>query len=696
MAYLVKLRLVKIYETDKIRNVVLVGPTAAGKTSLLEAFLFNAGAIGRMGKVTDGNTVSDYHDEEIKRKTSVHSTLAAIEDGEIKYNFLDTPGYIDFIGEVISAVRVADGALFSFCAVNGEGVGAAEFFEIAGKYKVPSVVVINRMDKERANFAQAVESIRGALGKSVVPMHVPIGAEAGFKGVIDLITMKAYEFENGKEKEVPIPKDTDISPYMDMLIEALADVDDTLLSDYMEGKALTVEEKTEALHKGIDDRKVFPILCSSSTGNIGPSLVMKMIREFVPPPSIHIQGRDKDGKELALKGDKSEPFSAYVFKTMTEAHVGELAFIRVYSGAVNHSSAIYNSTKAHAERAGQLHVLQGKKRFEVQTLNAGDIGVLPKLKNTHCGETLCDAANPIIYEPVQYPEPVYSLSVHPKSKEDLEKIGLAFSAMSKEDPTFNAKYDPEIKETVISGMGDVHLEMILERFKKQFGVEVELGSPRIPYKETIKKKSKAQGRYKKQTGGRGQYGDTWIELEPLGRGKGFEFVNKIVGGAIPKNYIPAVEKGIKGAMDEGVIAGYPVVDLRATLFDGSYHEVDSSDMAFKIAGSMGFKNAVAEARPTVLEPIMEIEVNAPEEYIGGISGDLNKRRGRIMNIEEKKIIAQVPLVEIAKYAVDLRSITHGRGHFKTKFARYEEAPGKTQEELTAIYKKRREEGSKKQ
>jgi elongation factor G len=691
---LIKLTLVKIYETQNIRNVALVGPTTSGKTSLLEAFLFNVGAIGRMGKVTEGNTVSDYYAEEIKRKSSIHATLAAVEYNDFKINFIDSPGYIDFIGEAISSMRVADSAVFSFCGVAGAGVGAEEFWKQAEEFKLPAIIVINRLDKERSDFDQALESLRSALGKSVVPLHVPIGKEAGFKGIINLANSKAYEFENGKPKEVPVPGDIDTSPYKEMLIEALADVDDTLLSDYLEGKELTVEEITTALKKGIADRKVFPVLCCSSMNNVGPSLVLEMIKEYATPPTIRIQGKDKAGGELKLTGKKDEQMSAYVFKTVTEPHVGELSFIRVYSGAINHSTAIYNSTRSHAERAGQLIIPQGKKRSEVMTLNAGDIGVLPKLKTSHSGDTLCQDSKIVIFPAPTYPEPVYSLAVHPKSKEDQEKIGIAFNSFSKEDPTFKVKYDPEIKETVISGMGDVHLEMILERFKKQFGVEVDLTPPRIPYKETIKKKSQAQGKYKKQTGGRGQYGDTSIEIEPLPKGKGFEFVNRIVGGAIPKNYIPAVEKGIKGAMAEGVVAGYQVVDLKATLFDGSYHEVDSSDMAFKIAGSMGFKKAVEGAKPTILEPIMEIEVNAPEEYVGGIAGDLNKRRGRILNIEEKKIVAEVPLVEIAKYAVDIRSITHGRGHFKTKFARYEEAPAKTQEELTAIYKKKREAGSK--
>jgi len=684
----------KIYETDHIRNIALVGPTASGKTSLLEALLFDAGAIGRIGTIADGNTVSDYHPEELKRQTSIHSTLAAVEKGDFKFNFIDTPGYIDFIGDVISSLRVVDCALFNFDATTGMGVGADDFWKYAEEYQLPCIVVLNRMDKERADFGSALESIRGALGKDVVPLFVPIGSEANFKGMIDLVTMKAYEFEGGKEKEVPLPKDIDTSAYREMFIEALADVDDTLLSDYLEGKELTVEEITEALKHGIADRKVFPLICVSSTSNIGPALVFDVVEKYAPAPTIKIQAKDESGNQLNLKGIKSEPLSAYCFKTFTESHVGELAFVRIYSGAMEHSTAIYNATAKHAERAGQLAALQGKKRFEVMTLNAGDIGVMPKLKGTHSGDTLCSDSNKTIYPAPTYPDPVYSLAVHPKSKEDLEKIGIAFSTFSKEDPTFTVKYDAEIKETVISGMGDVHLEMILERFKKQYGVEIDLTPPRIPYKETIKKKVQAQGKYKKQTGGRGQYGDTWLEIEPLPRGKGFEFVNKIVGGAIPKNYIPAVEKGIKGAMDEGVVAGYPVVDVKATLFDGSYHEVDSSDMAFKIAGSMGFKKAVEDARPTILEPIVDIEVTAPEEYIGSISGDLNKRRGRIMNIDERKIMAQVPLVEIAKYAVDIRSITHGRGHFKTKFARYEEAPAKTQDDLKTTYKHKREEGSK--
>jgi elongation factor G len=683
----------KIYETIQIRNIALVGPTASGKTSLLEAFLFDTGAIGRMGKITDGNTVSDYSEEEIKRQSSIHLTLEAVEYGDLKINFLDVPGYIDFMGEPISALRVADLALFNFCAAHGAGVGTDAFWNYASENNLPAMIVINRMDKERANFDTALESIRNVLGKGAVPLHVPIGQEASFKGVVDLSTMKAYEFENGKSKEVPLPG-FDTSKYKEMLIEALAEVDDTLLTDYMEGKELTTEEITAALKTGIRERKVFPVLCASSTNNMGPSMILETIKLYAPEPNIKTQGTNQAGEILKLKGLSSESFSAYVFKTVTETHVGEISFIRIYSGTVAHSTAIFNATKKQPERAGQLVILQGKKRIEVMSLNAGDIAVLPKLKSSHAGDTLSLDTNPIVYPSAVYPEPVYSLAVHPKSKEELEKISLAFNAFSKEDPTFKVRFDPETRETVISGMGDVHLEMVLGKFRKQFGVEIEVTPPKIPYKETIRKKAQAQGKYKKQTGGRGQYGDTWIEIEPLPRGGGFEFVNRVVGGAIPKNYIPAVEKGIKGAMDEGVVAGYHVVDVRATLFDGSYHEVDSSDMSFKIAGSMGFKNAVENAKPTILEPIMDIEVSAPEDFIGGISGDLNKRRGKIINIEEKKIIAQVPLVEIAKYAVDLRSITHGKGHFKTKFSHYEDAPAKTQEDLMNAYKIKREEGNK--
>jgi elongation factor G len=684
---------VKIYETDKIRNVAFVGPTGSGKTTLIEALLFDAGAITRVGKVEEGNTVADYSDEEIKRKSSIHAKLIALESGDLKINILDTPGYIDFVGEVISALRVADCALFSFCAVSGPAVGTEEFFRYASENNLPCMIVINRMDKDRASFAQTLEKLRASLGKSVVPLFVPIGEEGAFKGVIDIAKMKAYEFENGKPKDVPLPE-IDTSSFKEMLVEALADVDDTLLSDYLEGKQLTAEEVISALKTGISQRKVFPVICSSAVKNAGVSLVLEMIKEYMPAPSIKIAAATAAKETAKLTGTKTEPLSAYIFKTTTEAHVGELSYVRVYSGAINHSTAIYNSTRQAAERAGQLIIAQGKKRFEVMVLNAGDIGILPKLKNSHTGDTLCAEAHQFIYPASKYPEPVYSLAVHPRSKEDQEKIGIAFNAFSREDLTFKMRHDPETRETIISGMGDVHLEMILERFRKQFGVEVDMTAPRIPYKETIRKKASAQGKYKKQTGGRGQYGDTWIELEPLPRSKGFEFVDRVVGGVIPKNYIPAVEKGIVGAMEEGVVAGYHVVDLKATLYDGSYHEVDSSDMSFKIAGSMGFKKAFEEAAPVILEPIMDLTVSAPEEYIGGIAGDLNKRRGRILTIEEKKIVAQVPLSEIAKYAIDIRSITHGRGHFVTKFARYEEAPVKTQEELVTTYKKKREEGAK--
>lgn len=690
----------KPYETEKIRNVGVVGHGGVGKTSFVEALLFDAGTTTRVGKVDDGSTTSDFDPQEIKRKHSIHATVLPLEWNDHKINLIDTPGFPDFMGEVISALRVADGLIFLFDAVSGIGVTTDPIWRAADESSIPRVAFLNRMDKDRADFKAAVENIQKKFGKSVVPIVIPIGEATNFKGVVNLISGKAYSFEGGKAKEIEVPGDVKdkMGSFKEMLIEGLAEVDDTLLSDYLENKEITVEEMTTALKKGVLEGKVVPMLCGSSTKNMGVSLALDAIRDYLPNPSFKVAEGKVPSTEnsVSRKPSKSEPLSAYVFKTVTEPHVGELAFIKVYSGKLSSSSSVYNSSKSATERVGQLIFMRGKHRIEASEAYAGDIVVLPKLKSTGTGDTLCDSKQLIAYPPAKYPEPVISLAVAPKSKADQEKLGLAFGAFSHEDPTFKMKYDTETKETVIYGMGDVHLELMLDKLKERYGVEITFGSPKIPYKETVKGKAKAQGKYKKQTGGRGQYGDTWLEIEPLPRGQRFEFVNKIVGGAIPKNYIPSVEKGIREAMEGGVIAGYPVVDVKVILFDGSYHEVDSSDMAFKIAGSMGFKRAFQDAKPIVLEPVVNIEVVVPSEYVGDVSGDLSKRKGKIQGMEPmgnlEKVVGQVPLAEIAKYATDLRSMSHGRGTFAISFSHYQEVSGKVGEDLKAKYKAEKEKG----
>jgi elongation factor G len=672
----------KQYLPDKIRNVGIIGSGTSGKTSLSEALLFKAGTINRQGSVTEGNTTSDYDPEEIKRGISIHSTLLPFEWKDTKINLIDTPGYIDFVAEAISIIRVVDSLIIVVDAVTGPGAALERLWKIADQYNVPRVIVVNKLDKSQADFDKTVETLRNKFSKEVVPVQIPIGSEASFSGVHNLL-----------KPEVPDDLKDMVTKYKEMMIEGVADIDDTILTEYVEGKEITEDELRETIVKAIEKDIFFPVFCTSATKNIGIEEVLDEIIEWMPPANEHDASAKNDkGEDVKIKIDPNEPFSAYVFRNVTEPHIGNLTFIRVYSGTIKPSSPVYNATKGKDERVGQIITMRGKNREELPSLSAGDIAVLPKLKLTGTGDTLCGKNKIFTIGPATYPEPVMSFSVKPKSKANQEKMAMGLGAFTHEDPTFKMSYNPETKETVISGMGDVHLEIMIKRLKERYGIEIEIGEPRIAYKETISGKVKTQGKYKKQTGGRGQYGDTWIEIEPLSRGKGFEFVNKVVGGAIPRNYIPSVEKGIKEAMVGGVIAGYPVVDVKVTLYDGSYHEVDSSDMAFKIAASMGFKKGFVGAKPLLLEPIVEITVSVPPEFVGEVTGDLNKRRGRISNIEADKVMAMVPAGEISKYATELRSFTHGQGTFSTKFSHYEQVPPNTQQKLVAVYQKLKEEG----
>lgn len=675
----------KQYETGKIKNAALIGHPGSGKTSLAEAMLFNSKITGRLGSVNDGTTVSDFDQEEIKRKISVRTSVLPFEYNGYKVNLIDTPGFPDFVGDAISGLYAADCAIFMACAVSGLGVGAQEFWRMAEADNLPRIIFINKLDKERADFYKTFDILKETFGKDVVPVHLPIGEESGFSGVVDILNKKAYKFENGTAVEIPIPEDMKekTEKYRDMLIEEVVEIDETLLAKFMNNEEITDEQVQEAFQKSVDHKQIYPVLCGSSVKNIGITLLMDAMEHWLPGADERVL-KGIDGTER--KASKDDALSAYVFLTAVEPHVGELSYVRVFSGTLNHSSSILNSSKNVQERVGQIFYMRGKNREETMSAVAGDIVALPKMKNTATGDTLCDPVKKIIYERIKYPEPVLSISVKPKSKADQEKMGLALNALMHEDMTFMVSHNIETKETIISGMGDVHLDVMMERQKRRYGVEIEAGAPRIAYRETIKGKAKSQGKYKKQSGGRGQYGDCWLEIEPLSRGRGFEFVDKIVGGVIPKNYIPAIEKGIRETMSGGVIAGYPVMDVKVTLYDGSYHEVDSSDMAFKIAGSMGFKKAFSEARPVILEPIMNLDITVPDDCVGDIVSDLNKRRGKILGMDpaankHQTIRASVPSSEISKYASDLRSISRGRGAFTARFSHYEEATGKTQSDL---------------
>jgi elongation factor G len=673
----------KQYPPERIRNVAVIGSGTTGKTSLCEALLFKSGTISRQGTITDGTTTSDYDPEEIKRGISIHSTLLPLEWQDCKINLIDTPGYIDFIGDTISALRAVDGLIIIVDAVTGYGATLENLWKLADQYDLPRIIVVNKLDKAQSDFDKVIANMREKFSKEIVPIEIPLGAEAAFTGVYSLLKNNA-----------PAELQESFATHKELLIEGVADIDEEILNEYLEGKEISEEELTQHFVTALNHDLIFPVLCVSATKDIGITELLNAIVAWMPPANEkEYKAKTENGSAVKIKPAVNEPFSAYVFKTVTETHVGNLTYLRVYSGAISPSSSVYNPTKGKEERIGQIMSMRGKNKIEIPLLSAGDIAVLPKLKVSGTLDTLCDKNKVVLFEPAHYPEPAMSFSVKPKSKADQEKMALGLGSFTHEDPTFQMHYNPETKETVISGMGDVHLEVLLKKLKERFGVEIEVGEPRIPYKETIGSKIKAQGKYKKQTGGRGQYGDTWLEIEPLSRGQGFEFVNRIVGGAIPKNYIPSVEKGVREAMSAGVIAGYPVVDVKVTLFDGSYHEVDSSDMAFKIAASMGFKKAFQDARPLMLEPIVEVTVTVPSALVGEATGDLNKRRGKILNIESDKVTALVPQSELAKYATDLRSFTHGQGTFSLKFSHYEQIPPLTQQKLVETYNKLKEAGN---
>ncbi|HHY46803.1 MAG TPA: elongation factor G, partial [Firmicutes bacterium] len=656
------------FRTDQLRNVALVSHGGAGKTSLAEALLFDCGASDRLGRVTEGTATTDYEPEEVKRKISISTALAPCEWNGSKVNILDTPGYADFLGDTIGALRVADSAVVLVCAASGVEVGTETVWQFADERSLPRLVFINKMDRENADFYKVLEAVRERFGRHVVPIQLPIGAQDTFKGVVDLVSEKAILFDGGGKKatlgEVPPELKDRVQEYRAALLEAAAENDDELIEKYLGGEELTEEEIRNGLRKGVSAGKTVPVLCGSGLKNIGIQPLLDAIVSYLPSPADRPESEGVNPETKAREkrpNNANAPLCALVFKTMADPYVGKLTYFRVYSGSVHSDSQVYNATRGVQERVGQIFFMRGKQQEPTDEVIAGDIAAVAKLQETTTGDTLCDKGNPIVLEPISFPQPNLSLAVRPKSKADEDKIGVGLARLAEEDPTFQVRKDTETGETVISGLGEQHLEVIADRLKRKFGVEVTLDTPKVPYRETIRGTAKVEGKHKKQTGGRGQYGHVWIELEPLPPGQGFEFVDKIFGGAVPKQYIPAVEKGIRETMTEGVLAGYPMVDFRVTLYDGSYHPVDSSEMAFKIAASMALKKGAMEAKPVLLEPIMNVEVVVPEAYMGDIMGDLNKRRGKILGMEpqgkNQVIRALAPMAEMFKYAIDLRSIT---------------------------------------
>ncbi|MGB9586922.1 MAG: elongation factor G [Armatimonadota bacterium] len=690
----------KAYKADAIRNVALVGHGGCGKTSLSEALLFSAGAIDRMGRVDDGTTTSDYDPDEVKRKISVNATLLPCEWKGVKINFVDTPGYADFVGDVKSALRVVEGALIIVCAVSGIEVGTETAWAFAEEYNVPRAIFVNKMERENADFYAVTEALRVRFGNRLVPVQLPIGSQDTFKGIVDLVRMKAYTGSGKSVVEGEIPSDMTeaVAKYRESLVEAAAENDDELITKYLEGEELTSEEVAKGVAAGIRAGKLVPIFCGSALSNIGTASLLDEITSSFPSPADAAPQKGVNPQTKAeeeRKPSDSEAFSALVFKTLADPYVGKLTYFKVYSGVLKSDSHVFNSTKGIEERVGQVYFLRGKNQEATSEVHAGDIGAVAKLSETGTGDTLCDKAKAIVYPKIEFPSPVYSVAIRAKSKADEDKLGPALSKLADEDPTFEYHREMETGETIISGLGESHVEITVDRLKRKFGVSVDIDTPKIPYRETILTSAKAQGRHKKQTGGRGQFGDCWIEIEPAERGSGFEFVDQIVGGAIPRQFIPAVEKGIREAMERGILAGYPVVDIKATVYDGSFHPVDSSEMAFKMAGILAFQNAAEKASPVILEPMLNVEVTVPEEYMGDIIGDLNGKRGRILGMEpvngRQVIRAVVPQAEMLRYAIDLRSIARGRGTFKTEFSHYEQVPAHIAQQIIEQRKKEREE-----
>ena len=689
-------------ETAKIRNVGIVAHGGAGKTTLAEAILFDAGATSRLGKIEDGTTVTDFDEDEIKRRMSISSALAFCEWKGHKLNLVDTPGASIYLTDTRNCLRVLDSALVVISGVSGVKVQTEKVWSFAESGNKTRVIFINKMDQEQADFFRVLEDVRKNLCSIATPVQLPIGAETSFRGIVDLIRMKALTYQGGgtgKSSEGEIP--SDLKPKAEelraALMEAVAESDDKLLERYLEAGTLSAEELKAGLKRGVLGGRVVPVLCGSALKNIGIQPLLDLLTDVCPSPADRpaVEGLDpKSGERLTRESSEDAPFSALVFKTITDPYAGKITLFRVYSGLLSSDSTVYNVSKGSKERIGQVVLLRGKNQVQVPALGPGDLGAVVKLKETGTGDTLCDERNPIRLQPMEIPSPIIEYAIMPKTKGDEEKMSVGLQRLREEDPSLQVRRDPQTKEIILAGMGKAHLEIAIERLKRKFGLEVQMKTPRVPYKETIHGRVEVQGRHKKQTGGRGQFGDCWIKLEPLPRGGGYEFVNQIVGGAIPRQYIPAVEKGIVEAMEEGVLAGYPVVDVRVTVYDGSYHTVDSSEMAFKIAGSLAFKKGVLQANPGLLEPIMTVEVAVPDESMGDVIGDLNSKRGRVLGVETKGkgqvIKAQVPLAEMLEYATQLKAITSDRGDYTMEFSHYDELPPHLKERVIAESKREKE------
>ncbi len=678
---------------ERVRNIGIAAHIDAGKTTTTERILYYTGVAHKLGEVHEGTAVTDWMEQERERGITITAAAISTSWNDHRINIIDTPGHVDFTIEVERSMRVLDGVVAVFCSVGGVQPQSETVWRQADRYKVPRIAFVNKMDRTGANFFKVYEQMRDRLRANAVPIQLPIGSESDFRGIIDLVQMNAriYKDDLGKEYEdTEIPEEMKelAEEYRTKLIEAVAETEEALIEKYLEGEELTLEEIKRGLRQGTIAGSIVPMLCGSAFKNKGVQLFLDAVVDYLPSPLDveAIKGVLPNGTESVRKADDNEPFSALAFKIAADPF-GRLTFLRVYSGVLQKGSYVYNSTKQQKERISRLVVLKSNERIEVEALRAGDLGAAIGLKNTITGDTLCDEANPIILESLFIPEPVISVAVEPKTKGDMEKLSKALQALSDEDPTFRVSVDPETNQTVIAGMGELHLEILVDRMLREYKVEANVGKPQVAYRETVRKASKAEGKWIKQSGGKGQYGHAVIELKPGDPASGFEFVSKIVGGAIPKEYIPAIEQGVKEACESGILAGYPLIDIKVTLVDGSYHEVDSNEMAFKLAGSQAIKDAVMKASPVLLEPMMKVEVEVPEDFLGDVMGDLNSRRGSIegMNSEAglAKVTAKVPLAEMFGYATDIRSKTQGRGIFSMEFSHYDEVPRNVAETIIA-------------
>ncbi len=684
---------------ERYRNIGIMAHIDAGKTTTTERILFYTGVSHKIGEVHDGAATMDWMAQEQERGITITSAATTCSWRDHQINIIDTPGHVDFTIEVERSLRVLDGAVGVFCAVGGVQPQSETVWRQADRYHVPRIAFVNKMDRTGADFFNVVKEIRERLGHNAVALNIPIGNEENFKGVVDLVSMKAIlwhdEAMGAKYDVEEIPDDLkdQAEEYREKLIEAVSMIDDSLMEKYLEGEEIGEDELKAVIRKGVIDIEIIPVLCGTAFKNKGVQTLLDAVVDYMPAPVdiADVKGVNPDTNEEDTRPSSDDaPFAALGFKVMTDPFVGSLTYFRVYSGVIEAGSYVLNSTKGKKERVGRILQMHANDRKEIKEVRAGDIAAAVGLKSTTTGDTLCDESKPIILERMEFPDPVISVAIEPKTKADQEKMGVALGKLAAEDPSFRVHTDEETGQTIISGMGELHLEIIVDRLQREFKVEANVGKPQVAYRETIRKPAKAEGKFVRQSGGRGQYGHVWLEIEPMEPGAGFEFVDKIVGGVVPREYIPAVAKGCEEAMDNGVLAGYPMVDIRVSLVDGSYHDVDSNEMAFKIAASMGFRNACEQANPVLLEPIMEVEVITPEEYMGDIVGDLNRRRGKVLGMGDrsnaKVVDAEVPLSEMFGYSTQLRSMSQGRANYTMQFKHYEEVPANIAKEIIASVK----------